>query len=864
VPTFLRNVVIDRNSFWLGFLASVLLIWILSRSRVYIPGLFKRIKVIATSMKNSLSTGTERRLLMDIVRCMQRQHLTSMMFSLDEIIIEPQLMVPPTQVSYSNQTLPIDTVNLTIPYIPDWPELGAIYQTPKISIYKALQNGANIALAGNPGSGKTVSLSYLASQIARRSPAVGALGNLVPIYVHAVDINPPTVAPHTPANFSEQSNDIRDKPTSSNGGQSLISVIIDAVSHQFSSFIQPRLTAAILSALSKNQLIILLDGLDELASESIHNIHLFIKALLLQYPTIRMVASVSFENLAELPSLGFHVMALAEWGDLEINEFVKKWNRLWEKLPTTRQQNPEYQSIYKCLYRWLTTARFPTTPLDMTLKIWAAYSGDLIGPDSHSALEAYLRRMTGDNQKSRAALERLALQIVVSMNPAYQPHHNDTILEPYVDGKDQSTDAQQAGISTQEHWRGKPIPFSGDLVSTGLLQSHSGSRLRFINPILTGYLAGNALVNDTSLTKIQEQTSWIGKSTTLYYLAHFGDISAVIPFLLRRDDFLHNELLRIARWLRAPRKNQPWRALVLRTLATALQREKETLPLAARIITAIAISGEPGVSLLFRQLLQSDNLNLRNLAALASGISADPKAADDLAALLADKSPTIVRSASLALVAIGSKHSLEIIANSLLHGSEIMRRAAAEALANHPAEGHPTLQEGSTVADLRVRHAIVYGLMRIQQPWAREILERLQLEDKEWIVRTAAIQAMEEINLPSAYVPNPLPDLTETPWLVDFAAKQGMGVAPGEPAYELVIEALRKGSEEEKIQALIYLSFHGNAKSIPVIYSWYFGGTGEIRDTACQTLWTLVNSGITLPPPQQYGFDVNPKYNGNF
>jgi hypothetical protein len=184
-----------------------------------------------------------------------------------------------------------------------------------------------------------------------------------------------------------------------------------------------------------------------------------------------------------------------------------------------------------------------------------------------------------------------------------------------------------------------------------------------------------------------------------------------------------------------------------------------------------------------------------------------------------------------------------------------MRRAAAEALANHPLEGYLTLQEGSTHEDLRVRHAIVYGLQRISQPWARELLIRMQTDDQEWIVRNAAIQAMEEINLPGANIPATMPDLSDTPWLIDYAAKQGLSVAPGKPAYDLVVEALKKGNTEEKLQALSYLSMYSTEETIPVIYSWYFGGTGEIRDAAYQALWSLTNAGEQLPSPQQYGFD---------
>jgi hypothetical protein len=852
VSSFIRDLFSDRNTFWLGFLAGALFLWLLSKSRLYLPVLFKFFKRTFKSIREGLSTGTEDRYRLDVIRFTQHQHLTSTMFSLDEIIIEPTVMVRPVQVSFDNQTLPIDTINLTIPYIPDWPELGATYQTPKISIFTALQNRANIALAGNPGSGKTVALAYLASQIARKGQVFGSSGNLLPVFIHAVDLNftqdtssvssPPSVGTGTPA--SDKTGVTRNLP---------VAVIVEAITRQISTMNLPRLPGLIQSALDSDRLILLLDGLDELPPDRTRPIHAFIKTLVEQYPHVQIVTAVSFEDLASLPSLGFHFLAMAAWGDQEKTEFVLKWNGLWEKLTSKTDQERLKPSDYQYLSSWLSTQSLPCTPLEMTLKVWAAYAGDLLGSDTPSSIEAYLLRITAHQSKSRDVLERLALQMVASTNPAIQPRQTDTIPITYDSEREKTAAESESGV-LPEPQKIKLHQLPGDLTTSGVLQIHSDSRYRFANPILTGYLAGKALVTYSGLNRVMEQPAWVGKSITLCYFSHFGDASTTTQYLLKHDDFLRLDQLRIARWLRVAPKNQPWRSIILRTLVSALQTDKDTLSLAARIVTSLATSGDPGVTVLFRQMLQSENANLRQLAALACGIAKDPKFTVDLVKLLKDKSPFIVRSASLALVAIGDKGALETIADSLVHGNELMRRAAAEALANHSVEGYPTLQDGSTHEDLRVRHAIVYGLLRISQPWAREILLHMQTDDKEWIVRNAAIQAMEEINLPGANIPKPLPDLCETTWLIDYAAKQGLGVAPGKPAYDMVIDALKKGNTEERLQALNYLSMYCDEDSIPVIYSWYFGGSGEIRDAAYQTLWSLASAGVHLPHPQQYGF----------
>jgi hypothetical protein len=798
VASFFQQLFSERNAFWLGFIAGALFLWILSKLRIYLPDLVNLIKRAYNFLRKSLTTGAEHRYLLDIIRFSQRQHLASPMFSLDEIIVQPKLMVRPVQVSYDNQVLAIDTINLTIPYIPDWPELGAIYRTPKISIFEILQNHANIALVGNPGSGKTVTLAYLASQIARKAQITGNLVNRLPVYIHAVDINynPETlqVLISTEADNGNTTADVTTRVK-----RFLTPIITEAVSREISTINLPRLPGLIQSALDSGRILLMFDGLDELPPDRTHPISLFIKALIEYYPQVQIVASASFEHLAALPSYGFHLLALAVWGDVEISEFVHKWNELWQKFIKNSDNDQLKHSGHQCLASWLTTCNLPCTPLELTLKVWAAYAGDVLGSDTPSAIEAYLRRVTSDQIKSRDVIERFALQMIISLTPDLQQRQSDTIYIDYSHAHETVAVGSEDKVQPQPQ-KIKLNQLPADLISTGILYSHSDTRFRFASPILTGYLAGKALITYSGLNHILEQPAWSGKSSTLYFLSHFGDASAAAQYLLKHDDFLRRELLRIARWLRVVPKNQPWRSLILRTLVSALHAEKDTMSLAARIITSLATSGDPGVVILFRQMLQSDNPNLRQLAAHACGVTKDLQGIESLEKLLHDSSPSIVRAASLALGAIGDKRALEIIAYALMHGNESMRRAAAEALANHPTEGYPALQDGSTHEDLRVRHAIIFGLLRIRQPWAVELIDRMQTEDKEWLVRNAAIQAIEDMSQPGKNIPQPFTDLSETSWLINFAAKQGMVVAPGKPAYDLVIEALKHGNAEEYVR----------------------------------------------------------------
>jgi flagellar biosynthesis GTPase FlhF len=118
-----------------------------------------------SGIRGNLSTSIDARLRNDVYRIAQKQHLSSSLFSLDDIAIVPKVLIPLIQASKSIELAPTDSVSLTVPYIPDWPEMASVYKASTMTLVEALQGGANIILGGHPGSGKTVALAWLASSI---------------------------------------------------------------------------------------------------------------------------------------------------------------------------------------------------------------------------------------------------------------------------------------------------------------------------------------------------------------------------------------------------------------------------------------------------------------------------------------------------------------------------------------------------------------------------------------------------------------------------------------------------------------------------------------------------------------------------
>jgi len=286
----------------------------------------------------------------------------------------------------------------------------------------------------------------------------------------------------------------------------------------------------------------------------------------------------------------------------------------------------------------------------------------------------------------------------------------------------------------------------------------------------------------------------------------------------------------------------------MRSLAATLQDESLPLGLRARLMASLAFSGEAGIGTLFKQMLNSNKYSVRWLGVLGCGILKSQAVVEDLGLMLYDPSLFVSRAACLALVAIGSNRSLEMVTAALLEANDEVRRAAAEALAQHPLEGHPVLRDGAGVQDVRVRRAVVFGLARVKEEWAQDILSRLQVEDDQWVVRNAAIQTVEDMKLAKLAVPEDLPPIHETTWLVSFAGEKGMGLSPGQAGWDLLVDALKEGNEEMQLAAMhIYRRTPSEAYSaVPVLREIMNGPEGEIREAAYYTLWHLRANGVSL------------------
>jgi HEAT repeat protein len=183
-----------------------------------------------------------------------------------------------------------------------------------------------------------------------------------------------------------------------------------------------------------------------------------------------------------------------------------------------------------------------------------------------------------------------------------------------------------------------------------------------------------------------------------------------------------------------------------------------------------------------------------------------------------------------------------------------IRRAAAEALANDPNEGYAMLRDGITISDILLRRAVAYGLGRVDEPWAITALQKIQIEDEQWVVRNAAAEVLASKTSAGSRAPYKLKAPSESPWLIEFAGKQGVGISPGTPATDILLLALKSEDLHTRLAALPYLKFTPNEGVIAQLYEAMYTDDPDLREAAYNILWELGVSGVKLPNPTQYGY----------
>ncbi len=751
------------------------------------------------SLGSGLTSRAIDRYQVELISRAETMHLARAILALDEILVTPRVLVPPPPADPANdEQPPQDTVGV-VPNLPDFTYLSGVFVAHTLSLTKALSNGSDLMLTGDPGSGRSTALAYLAIRLANRDPEVGELAGKVPILVHAADL-----------------------PLQ--GRQDPLEPVIEAAIRNVSPRVSAMLPSYIQKHFERGNALLLLDGLDEFPSEDIPEISTWLKELRSQHQGLRIVAAGPTTILDGLAQAGLTPVPIAPWTERMQREFLSKWGRSWNEYVVPNMSKSRLSDIDPALINgWLTGTMRGRTPAEITLRVWAAYAGDIRGRRAVDDMESYAMRV---------------------LSPEEQ-RNSEEVASAWL---------KAAKVSLQERALPKGIPIPS-LVEAGILVRRIGGAVSFVQPAVGAYFGARAMSRG-ELFEGLETAEWEPGSKALHYYAVLGNPEAVVMRALSSNaEPLEAGLLDSARWLPDSSSKAEWRGKLLREVAKMVQDTAKPYGLRLRGVHALAMADEASVSILFTRMLKSQATSSRVLACLGLGGMADEDSAERLVTLAqGDSEPLVRQAACLALGAIGSDAALEGLGHALLSGDEELRLAAAEALAIHPDEGYGMLREAAEHDEIMTRRAAAFGLARIQDKWALEVLEKIKVDDEEWIVRGAAAEALDRrINPPWKIFPPPI-EPADLPWVVAYAAKEGLGVAPGKASTEMLRRALSNGSLDEKIAALEVLGWGAGEELTLELYKALESGDDYLRDVAFESLWRLSTTGVRLPDPLKFGF----------
>src|SRR5512141_675283 len=256
---------LDPRSFGVGFVVGILFTWLLSRIRPLLQQVRESAREQRAAAQTRRTSGLEDNHRRITLRRAQGMHLAASLFSLDEILQEPRLLAPPPRVEPGVVGIQEDIISQTLPYMPAWPELAAIYRAPTLGVAEAIAGGSNIVIVGAAGTGKTVALAHLASLAANLKVKLSADSDLeaVPYLYHVADLQFPFDASKDPVN-----------------------TIINAAEEHAPLFDLRRLPGFIQQTFKNGQALILIDGFDELDSQAQCNVVDWFRALLGAYPKV--------------------------------------------------------------------------------------------------------------------------------------------------------------------------------------------------------------------------------------------------------------------------------------------------------------------------------------------------------------------------------------------------------------------------------------------------------------------------------------------------------------------------------------------------------------------------------------------------
>jgi hypothetical protein len=857
------------------------------------------------------------RYINDLITIAETTHIAGLHADLSQLLVEPRFLPEPELIDPVAEDDVRQEVFYVIPRMPDLPYIVAPYNLHNYRLEQLLQGkNRRLALLGIPGSGRTTALMaillWVTQEISFDEPTdpvkqmlaeedealsekereekarrrqemreaakleleqaiesgeidkskagpvnvaeaiaedeaegepLPSVRSLLPMYFHCADLN------ITRGEFGSQVDPAEP--------------LVRAVQRRLSTLSARTVPHLLYERLDQKRALVLIDGYDDLPAEDRPAVEAWLAGFLAEYGDNFVIMTGPAVGYTRLRVHDFTPLFVKPWGQHETNAYIDKWRTVWPQIDANSREVDTKQA------RRTQYGNHALYPAELTLKIWANFSGDTSKYHLYEWVETFINDSLPERYSYDNALPLLmtagALQLesgfiklkdIAGIQPENQAASKSakTALEATeataetASTTDTDTDEEDEVLTEQRQ-------IVNEFVNSGLLVRFRGGRYRFRHPILADYLAGLTLTplpdsSPMTLYQYAQDPAW---QRALRFAARDTDLSKVIEMKLNaNEDLLLSNLLEMALWLRATREETAWREDILIRLGNAFIQDEQYVINRERVTAALVESRDvKGAMEIFETGLTHPNDAIRRLSAL--GIGAIGQGAEryitQLSSMTVDPEEDVQLAAAHALAAIGTDEAKLALADAFLNGEERLQQAAAEAFANMPDGGYMTLYDATQHEQIHVRRAAYFGVRRIETEWASEVIRQGFLSEEEWYVRVIAQDAFIREQAGIIGPPRPAtPDQLE--WVQIWAREREIGLPPGERSIAVLMRTLRDDDLQFRALGAIVLGQIGVVEAIQQLYLMLKDTEPLIREAGHKGLVELLlRMGTPLPDP---------------
>lgn len=769
--------------------------------------------------RNSSMESELRKAFMSIC---QYDHLSSGLFPLQDVLIQPRLLahIQTPVPDDSNQYSPV--LFESLPDLNDSPEILSELSYPSVSLEKAIEFNPRLEISGFEGSGRTTAIDALVSRICRKDPLLGTLSDFLPIKIHTRDLV-----------FTG---------TNENNPFAPVLRYVTSISKRHD---EKQVRSTLLAAAQSGYLILFVDGFDEVLPEIGTRIVQWLQNLLKEFPSLKIVVTSTPHSSFPLAESDFETYLIAPWNRQEKRAFINQFSAAWSKC----FQSSEGSAFIPL---WLRNTKLPFSPSEMTLFCWSAYTGNTLSASGFQMVLPYLSNYL-QHKLSMDTLIKIAVAEVSSQFTGITSSNLEGLIAE--DPRLKSAALNPAAVQAPKQSETTTTPLSvthrqviQELVDQGFLQ-HASSGRYFIKNI---HLSAALYSRSESLhAPNQWQAALLSSfvdSLILFSLPE-GKVNAQVTHWMEETDYpLFRNLQLISRWLTAfPEKSRDLLLPLYRRVTPLIQKEGFPVSLQIRLVKAILLSDDPLTISFLKNLAASADPAHRQTAAFGLSFFQTADAEKLLCDLSNDRELNVQKSACLSLAKLWSHNAQKQLVSLVISAKPEIRQMVAELFAFIPGDGHELLKELSTLSDNpEARKAAVNGLFLVNSDWSKELIKKVNIEDTEWLVRDTAANMIKMASTDTLFRPRTKVPPANQPWLIKFAAARRMGVYAGEFPSDILILVVKEADLPIKKLALEVLAEDKSPSTVQFFKSLFHEERGELQEAVFKGLLRYSRLGVDL------------------